>query len=470
MPAPPPVVLDRTSAVPLHRQIYDRVRDAVARRVLKPGDRLPSARSLANQLGIARGTVDTAYAMLSAEGYVVARGAGGTVVAPELEAHAIPPRGSQPPPPGAAPGPIRGGVPAPFQMGLPALDAFPRKLWARLVARQARTMPAGALAYPDPAGLPELRDAIRRYLAVARGIACAPGQIFVTAGFRGALGLLARVLLSAGDRVWLEDPGFFLTRHAVEAASGRVVPVPVDGHGLDVAAGVRCARHARLVVVTPAHQMPLGVALSLPRRLALLEWADSAKAWIVEDDYDSEFRYAGRPLPSLKSLDRAGRVLYAGTFSKVLFPGLRLGYLVVPEPLAPRFARMAAALQPAASALDQAVVAAFIEAGHLARHIRRMRSLYAERRAGLAAALAAVFADRLRIELGAGGMHLLARLPAGGSDRRLVSLARAHGLAPGALSEMAVARHSDQGLLLSFTNIPADQARRAAMRLKRAIG
>jgi GntR family transcriptional regulator/MocR family aminotransferase len=468
--AVPPIALDRASTTPFYRQIYERVRDAIARQAFRPGDRLPSARSLANQLGIARGTVDTAYGVLSAEGYVAMRGAAGTVVMPGLKARAIPPREPVTPAPRRVEGGmVYGGVPQPFQMGLPALDAFPRKLWTRLAAQRAREMPTAALTYPDPAGSRELRDAIMRYLAVARGIACAPEQVFLTAGFHGALGLIARVLFRPGDKVWLEDPGFILARRAIETAGACIVPVPVDGEGMDVAQGIKRARGARMAMVTPSHQMPLCVALSLRRRLALLEWAGEAKAWIVEDDYDSEYRYTGRPLPALKSLDRAGRVLYAGTFSKVLFPGLRLAYLVVPERLAGGFARMAAALQPASSALDQAVVADFMQGGHFARHIRRMRVLYAERRLALARALGGTLKDRFTIELGAGGMHLLARLNDRESDQYLVRLAQNHGLSPEALSRMAIKDDCGQGLLLSFTNIPADQAPMTARRLEAAL-
>lgn len=460
--------LDPKAAAPFFRQIYDRVRGAVARGLLQPGDRLPSARALATNLGVARGTVDAAYAMLVGEGYALAQGAAGTVISP----------GVKPPPPAAKPSPRmpRAGADAfmspgwPFQMGLPALDAFPRKLWTRLATRRARQLAAGTMSYPDALGHPPLREAVARYLAVARGIACTAEQIVITAGFQGALGLITRALLPPGEAAWLEDPGYFLVRHAMDAAGARIVAVPVDADGLDVAAGLRRERHARLAIVSPAHQSPTGVALSLPRRLALLDWARTTNAWIVEDDYDSEFRYLGRPLPALKSLDRDDRVLYVGTFSKVLMPALRLGYLVLPDDLVRPFAAAMRALHPAPSALEQAVVADFMTEGHFARHIRRMRSLYAERRAALAEALSDRFEGRFSIALKAGGMHLIARLDDRESDRYLVSLAETHQLAPGPLSAMAIERDAGQGLLLSFTNIPADQAPAMADRLAKAIG
>jgi len=460
--------LDTKVNIPFFRQIYARVRDGIASGLLKPGDRLPSVRALATNLGVARGTVDAAYAMLVGEGYAVARGAAGTVVSP----------GAKPPPPVARPPQrvSRGNDDVfmspgwPFQMGLPALDAFPRKLWTRLAAKRVRELAPGTMTYPDALGHAPLRDAIARYLAVARGIACSPEQIVITSGFQGALGLVTRAMLRPGDPVWLEDPGYFLVRHAMQAAGMRLVAVPVDADGIDVAQGLRRERGARLAVVTPSHQSPTGVALTLPRRLALLDWARKAKAWIVEDDYDSEFRYSGRPLPALKSLDRDDRVLYVGTFSKVLMPALRLGYLVLPESLVRPVGAVLRALHPGGSALQQAVVADFMTEGHFARHIRKMRGLYAERRAALADALSDRFSDRFTIALKAGGMHLIARLDDRESDRYLVSLAETHQLAPAPLSAMAIERDAGQGLLLSFTNIPADQAPAVAERLARAIG
>ncbi|MCK6449892.1 MAG: PLP-dependent aminotransferase family protein [Alphaproteobacteria bacterium] len=466
------LVLDRRSDVPFHRQIYERVRDAIARGTLNPGDRLPSARSLANQLGTARGTVDTAYAVLAGEGYIVARGAAGTIVAPALKSPAIAALQAKPtavPRLLDSPVDIAPGTVMPFQMGLPALDAFPRKLWTRLAARHARHLSPATMAYTDGAGHAPLRAAVMRYLAVARGIVCTPNQVLLTAGYHGAVGLISRSLLDPGDRVWFEDPGFHLARRSLEMAGARIVPVPVDGDGIDVGAGIERARRARFAVVTPSHQMPLGVALSLSRRLALLAWARDAGAWIIEDDYDSEYRYTGRPLPALKSLDRDGRVLYVGTFSKVLFPGLRLGYLVVPEDQARRFAAVAGALQPDRAALVEATVADFMREGHFARHIRRMRALYAERRLALARALDAVFAGRLKIGLGAGGMHLMARLD-GDDDVTAVGKALSYVLAPEALSRMAIEADCGRALLLSFTNIPAQQAQAQARRLKEAIG
>jgi GntR family transcriptional regulator/MocR family aminotransferase len=289
----------------------------------------------------------------------------------------------------------------------------------------------------------------------------------VTAGYQGALNLIAHVLVAPGEAFWCEDPGYPRAHHGLAAAVARVVPVPVDGEGMRVEDAVAAAS-ARLAIVTPAHQSPLGVALSLPRRLALLAWAEANGAWIVEDDYDGELHYAGRPLPALKSLDHAEIVIYAGSFSKVLYPGLRLGYLVAPNRLVDRFAAAAPLFSGGAGRLDQAVVARFMQQGHFARHLKRMRGLYATRRAALAEALAAVFGERLRIELQSGGMHLLARPSDDASDSELARLAERHDLAPSPLSAYTLAADCGPGLLLSFTNVP--EAGAAARALYAAIG
>jgi GntR family transcriptional regulator/MocR family aminotransferase len=462
-----PIVLDRSVSGPLHLQIATRLRAAITAGMLAPGARLPSARSLAGQLGVARGTVDAGYAVLIGEGVVVPRGSGGTIVSPELAARASPP--VQRRMPFAARRAEAPSAPLPFRMGLPALDAFPRKLWTSLTVRAARGLGAEALGLPDPAGWRPLREAIAAYLGVSRGILCTPDQVLVTAGFQGALALVTRVLLRPGDPVWVEDPGYILARQALEAAGATLVPVRVDREGLRVAAGMVAAPRAKLAVVTPTHQCPLGVALSLPRRLALLGWAAESSAWVLEDDYDSEFRYTGHPLPALKSLDRGGRVLYAGSFSKVLFPGLRLGYLVVPDELAEAFARASRLGSFGLPPLEQRVAAAFMADGHFARHLRRMRGLYAVRRRALAEALTAAFGDAVALELAAGGMHLLARFPGAADDGTLARRAAAAGLAPTALSSLAMAHDCGQGLLLSFTNVPEGDAEALTRRLRTAI-
>ena len=473
----PPVRINRRSATPAYRQIYARFREAIARGILRPGERLPSARSLASQLATARGTVDLAYSLLSEEGFIVSRGAAGTCVALGIIAPAKPSNPSLHTP---LPTPLkRSEMPsrrirgmAPFQMGVPALDAFPYPLWTRLTNRRARQVALRGLVSPDPVGYEPLRAALASYLAVARGIMCSPAQIVITCGFQGALGIITRAFLRAADQVWMENPGYFLARAALAAAGATLVPVAVDAEGIDVAAGMAQAPQARFAYVTPSHQSPLGMSLSLPRRLALLAWADRARAWIIEDDYDGEFRYESRPLPALKSLDESGRVLYTGTFSKVLLPGFRLGYLVVPEGQIDLVRRTNELFYRGCPTLEQAIITDFIVDGHFARHIKRMRTLYSERRAALFHALEKELSDQVHVELQAGGMHLVARFPGLGTDLALVESASRHGLAPMALSPWFMKRPSKRGppaLLLSFTNIPCDTADLAVTRLAQAL-
>ena len=445
--------LNPAAAEPFYRQIYDRFRSAIASGVLKPGDRIPSARALTKELGLARGTVDAAYSLLAAEGYVQARGQAGTIVTPDLKPR--PPLASPPPrsDDGSHPPSFRPDTTLPFQMGLPALDAFPRKIWARLGARCVRVMQPADMAHPSVYGLQALREQIAAYLHVSRGVNCSPAQIFVTSGYRHTLDLIGRSLLKAGDRVWLEDPGYPPTRDLLKHMNMAVIAVPVDREGIVVSEGIQSTPRARAAVVTPAHQSPLGVSLSLPRRLALLDWAARQNAWIIEDDYDGEYRYASRPLPALKSLDRDGRVLYAGTFSKVLFPSLRLAYLVVPEALVERFEQISQALAAGSPQLTQALVTAFITEGHFARHIQRMRKLYAERREATVAGLEGVLGKHMRIDSQPGGMHLILRFQGRRSDRKLVARMRAAGLYGEALTDWTMGSDGASAVLLGFTNV-----------------
>ncbi|HEY4371007.1 MAG TPA: PLP-dependent aminotransferase family protein [Burkholderiales bacterium] len=456
--------LDPAAAAPFYRQVYGRFLDAIASGILKPGDRIPSARALSQELGLARGTIETAYSLLAAEGYIQALGQAGTIVTPGLKTRA-PARMPKPPAAESAPS-FRPDSVLPFQMGLPALDAFPRKIWARLGASRVRAMQPADMAHPEVCGLPALRTQIAAYLRVSRGIACAPAQVFVTSGYRHTIALIAQALLQAGDRVWLENPGYPPTRELLGHLRITAVPVPVDQDGMVVADGVRRAPRARAAVVTPAHQSPLCVSLSLTRRWALLDWAAQNSAWIIEDDYDGEYRYASRPLPALKSLDREGRVLYAGTFSKVLFPGIRLAYLVVPEAQVERFEAIVQAFAGGSPALMQSIVAAFIEEGHFARHIQRMRKLYAGRRESTAAGLAGVLGKHMRIEPQPGGMHLILRLRGGRADRPLAARMRAAGLYAEALADWTTGGRAAPALLVNFTNVDsADTAQRLGKRI-----
>ncbi len=458
--------LDPAAAEPYYRQIYERFRNAISSGLLKPGDRIPAARALAKELGLARGTIEAAYSLLVAEGYIQARGQAGTIVAPGLK----------PQTPVAIPEPpldkrissigFRPDSILPFQMGLPALDEFPRKIWARLGARCVRAMQPSDMAHPSIYGLPKLRAEIAAYLQVSRGINCAASQVFVTSGYRHTIELIGLALLKAGDRVWLEDPGYPPTRELLAHMQIAAVPVRVDQEGMVVSEGIKSAPRARAAVVTPAHQSPLGVSLSLPRRQALLDWAGRHNAWIVEDDYDGEYRYVSRPLPALKSLDRDGRVLYAGTFSKVLFPSIRLAYLVVPESQVERFEQIIQTFAGGSPELTQAIVTAFITEGHFARHIQRMRRLYAERREATSAGLQSVLGQHVRIDAQPGGMHLILRLQGRQSDRELVARMREEGLYAEALSDWTKEGEGASALLVNFTNI---DSRRTAEKLGKRI-
>jgi GntR family transcriptional regulator/MocR family aminotransferase len=444
--------LDRKATEPFYRQIYNRVRGAIASGLLKPGDRIPSARALMKELGLARGTIETAYSLLAAEGYIQSRGQAGTIVTPGLRLP-TPPSTLTTPPRSIARVSFRPDSILPFQMGLPALDAFPRKIWAHLGARCVRATQASEMAHPSVFGLPRLRQEIAAYLQVSRGISCSPSQVFVTSGYRHTIELICHALLKARDRVWLENPGYPPTRDILKYMNMATVPVPVDGEGVVVPEGIKRAPRAQAAVVTPGHQSPLCVSLSLPRRLALLDWAQRNKAWIIEDDYDGEYRYVSRPLPALKSLDHDGRVLYSGTFSKVLFPGLRIAYLVVPEAQVERFEQIIETLAGGTPTLTQSIVSGFISDGHFARHIQRMRRLYAERRDEVTAGLGDVLKRHMKIDSPPGGMHLILRMRGQRSDRRLVGRMREDGLYGEAMSDWMIGGAGEPALLVGFTNI-----------------
>ncbi len=359
----------------LQQQVYESIRRAILEGIVAPGTRLPSSRALAGDLGVSRTTTLLAVQQLQAEGYLTARRGSGTFVAGELPDDLLRRQATRPaarprhPPLSrrgtalvAAPQGARrlGGPPRAFRIGTPGVDLFPVGLWSRLASRRLRSVTAAQLDYGDSAGLRVLREAIADHVQTARGTRCEADQVLVVAGAQQGLELICRLLLDPGDRVWMEEPGYPGARSALLGAGARILPVRVDTEGLDVAMGARRAGDARLVYVTPSHQYPLGVPMSLPRRLALLEWASAARAWVIEDDYDSEFRYGARPVPCLHGLDVDGRVIYVGSFSKTLFPALRLGFLIVPPDLQDGLVAARAAADQHPPALDQAVLADFI--------------------------------------------------------------------------------------------------------------
>jgi GntR family transcriptional regulator/MocR family aminotransferase len=459
--------LDRAKKTPLATQIYATIRESIESGQIPAHAKLPSWRDLAAQLGVSRGTVRLAYERLIDEQLALGLGAAGTRVTERRSAAATSPWSAEAPP---MPDLFHdfGTVPLPFQMGVPAQDAFPGALWSRILTREARRSAAGPVGYPDPRGEPALRKEIAAYLGIARGLRCSPSQVLITAGFSGALGIAIRGLGLEGRTAWMEEPGFPLTRAALGLAGMTAVAVPVDEDGLDVAAGIRIAAGAALAVVTPGQQAPLGMTMPLARRLALLEWARRNDAWIVEDDYLSELQLAGRAAPALASLDQDERVLHVGTFSKTISPALRLGFLVVPPALAPRFGNLMACLAPAPTGMIQRAVADFMQEGHYLRHLRRMKRVYAVRREALLHGLREQAAGAIEVESTA-GMAVVARLHGAVSDVEIAVRARAFGLAPTPLSPWYVQPRRRQGLLLGVTNVDAQRVAADCRRLAELV-
>jgi GntR family transcriptional regulator / MocR family aminotransferase len=454
-----PIQLDRARRTPLSAQIYSAIREGIENGRLASGARLPSWQDLAAQLGVSRGTVRVAYERLIAEQFAIGLGPAGTRVAERRSRSSIPDWSPEAP---LLPDLFYefGNAPLAFQMGVPAQDAFPFKLWSRILTRETRRAAAAPVTYPDPRGDPELRKEVAAYLGLARGLRCNPSQVLITGGFSGALGLAIRGLQLGRMGAWIEEPGFPLTRTALGLAGSAVTAVPVDAEGLDVAAGVRTAAGAALAVVTPGQQAPLGMTMSLPRRLALLAWARRNDAWIIEDDYLSELQLKGRAAPAVASLDHGGRVLHIGSFSKTISPALRLGFMVVPPELGGRFGELAACLAPAPTAAVQRAVAEFLRDGHYLRHLRRMKRLYAARRETLLRCLGEIAPNSIKVQATA-GLAVVVLLPKSVSDVDIASRALQFGLAPGPLSAWYGQPPRQQGLLLCVTNLnerrlPAD--------------
>jgi GntR family transcriptional regulator/MocR family aminotransferase len=454
--------------VPAYREIYHRVRSEILTGRLPARARLPSSRTLADQLGVARGTVELAYQLLAGDGYTLSEGARGTIVNPSLPSERKPATFAS-----DSRKPLREiqlrlpPKPLLFQMGLPALDAFPRKQWAQVASRVARRFDIEQFAHPhDVMGYEPLRQAIASHVRITRGIACAAEQVLITAGALGAFELIAQTMIAGpGDSAWVEDPGYFYARHILLKSPIRLIGIPVDDEGLDVAAGIAAAPDATMAVVTPTHHYPFGMRLSDARQRALLDWAERRHAWIVEDDYDSAFHFRGTPPPALKSFDRSGRVLTIGSFSKVMFPGLRMGYLIVPQPLLELFARRARIAHPSPPLMIQQMVHAFMQEGHLARHVSRMRRLYADRRDALVTALRALLPDALDVAVPDGGTHVVARLRGEERDVDLVTRLRANGIGPAALSRCSLTAPAVNGLIINYTNVAVEDARAAVERM-----
>jgi GntR family transcriptional regulator/MocR family aminotransferase len=463
------IPLDHSSSVPLHRQIYQWLRRAILDGQLQPRQKLPSTRTLASSLGVSRNTASNAYEQLQAEGYVERTIGSGTTVAhffPERDPSA--PVASRAPSNVSHPDPSPFGIaaqsrsvpaflarspssePPAFRLGTPALDLFPYRLWAQLLARRARHSLPHHSDYQQSAGYPPLREAIAAHIAVTRGVRCQADHLLITSGAQAALDLTARLLVNREDVVWMEDPGYPGAWAALEGTGAYLTPVPVNADGMEVAQGRVLSPRARLAYVTPSHQFPLGVTMKLEQRLALLHWANEANAWILEDDYDSEYRFGARPVEALQGLDRADRVIYIGTFSKVLFPAVRLGYVVVPAALIELFtlAQRFQSIHP--PILEQMALADFLVGGHFARHLRRMRGLYAARLEALLAAIRSECGHLLEAQAPQAGMHLVGWLPPGMADMEVEQRAARAGIEVVALSSMSRQPLPRGGLVLGF--------------------
>ncbi len=482
---------DKNSAMPLYRQIYEAIRRAILRGEFAAGTRLPATRFLAEQLGVARMTVVNAYEQLLAEGYIEGKLGSGTYVAATLpdemlrvkeEKFSRNKESARPRKPSLS---QRGKWLAStsiatlrvqadnnqyaFQNGMPAVDEFPFKLWSQLAARRWQNPPRELLGYGDPAGYLPLRASIAAHLKTARAVQCDAGQVIIVAGAQQALDLVARVLLDPNDIAWFEDPGYPGARNSFLFAGAKVNYIEVDHEGFDLAGAIKRYKSARLVYVTPSHQFPLGITMSLSRRLALLEWAERSNALIIEDDYNSEYRYAGRPLASLQGLDTAGRVIYIGTFSKTIFPSLRLGCVVVPKDLTSAFIAARALIDRHSPSLDQATLADFINEGHFARHIRRMRTLYEERQAILVAAAQRELKGLIEVAPADAGMHLVGWLPNNLNDGAASEKAVRYGVEAAPVSAYSANALPRGGLVLGYTGVNSRQIKDGVKRLAKAL-
>ncbi|CAB3921932.1 HTH-type transcriptional regulatory protein GabR [Achromobacter anxifer] len=463
-------------AQPRQRQLIQRLKQAILAGQLPAGGKLPSSRALSEELDISRNTVLIAYEQLTAEGYVIADRQG-TRVAPLSAAAAIAAKRAAPPPPQPALTAQRltrivstryaHDSSLPMTPGTPALTQFPISAWRRAQDRALQAAPATTLGYGHPVGEPALREAIAQYLRVSRGVRCDASRIVITEGAQGALALCVQLLTNPGDTAWLEDPGYRGAKSAFHSGDLDVVAMRVDADGIVIPESAWRERPPRLIQTTPSHQYPTGAVLSLPRRLGLIERARQAGAWIIEDDYDSEFRHQGEPIAAMQGLVEDAPVLYVGTFSKTMFPALRLGFLVLPEAIAAQAMPSIIEMMRGGHRLEQLTMAAFMENGQFSRHLGRMRRLYRERQAALREALAEHLGIEHEVLGGHCGLHLTVRLPAQFPDREIVQQARKIGMNPGALSSFAVAPQAeDNGLVIGYGNTGAERFAGLVRRLR----
>ena len=467
------IPFDRNSGKPFYKQIYDGYRDAILSRRLRSGQRLPSTRNLAMELGISRLPAINAFEQLKHEGYIEGRIGAGTYVK-----ETIPDELSKPvlnAKPWSLRQKVRSYLPrnehilGPFRVSLPALDQFPHRIWSPLVSHHAKNLSIDRMAYGDPAGHLPLRIAITDYLQTARGVHCEAGQILIVSGSQMALHLCAMALLKPGDSLCMEEPGYPGAKNALTRTGATLIPIPVDNNGISVSKVIALVKRAGVVYVTPSHQYPLGMSMTASRRLELLDWAKQNGSWILEDDYDSEFRYASRPFGALQGMDTASRVIYIGTFSKVLFPSLRIGYIVIPPTLYDTFVHLREAFDIFSPVLPQLVLTDFLQEGHFARHLRRMRSVYFGRRNALVQAIHDYLGDVLQPYNIDAGLHLTAFLKWNIDDCEVVRRAAEQQISASALSICYAGRKSKKGLILGFGSSTERQMRPAAQKLARII-
>ena len=477
----PVIPVNNDKSTPMYIQLYDWFRSAIIHGQLSPGQRIPSSRHLALDLQISRITVLTAFEQLYAEGYLESSVGSGTYVAKSIPNHAakltlVASRATASTPRhgtrriselGAkflsAPT-IPRGLRA-FQVGLPALDSFPKTTWSRLAIRHSRHTRKELMAYGDPMGRLACRQAIAEYLSVVRGVRCQPDQIMIVSGSQQALDFAARVLLDPGDPVWLEEPCDLGAVRAFAAAGARLVPVRVDQEGLDVNRAIKRCPDARVAVVTPSHQFPLGMTMSATRRVLLLDWATRNGSWIVEDDDDNEFRFGVPPIASLQGLDRDARVIYVGTFSKVLFPSLRIGYLIIPSDLIPAFSRVRETSDIFPPPLHQEVLTDFIREGHLERHIRRMRMLYMERHNTLVAEIRKRLGPGFEVVTANTGTYLVMLLRKNLQDTIVAEKAARADISTIPLSVCYQEEPRKQGLILGYGGVNRKQIQNGLSKL-----
>ena len=474
----------RARGTPLYRWLYDELRSAILAGHLRPGARLPATRDLAAQYGLSRPTIVTAFEQLRSEGYVEGKVGSGTYVSKTLPDELL-----QAPRTKSVMRARRRGIPLSayarrlqplsraesrparaFRANQPALDAFPMNLWAKVASRRLRRVSARLLAGGEALGYRPLREAVAEYLNTSRGVKCAADQVLIISGVQQALDRTAHLLLDASDPVWMEEPGYPGAAVVFRAVGAKICPVPVDSEGLNLEAGRRrWQQRPRLVYVTPAHQFPLGVTMSLRRRLSLLEWARRSRTIIFEDDYDSEYRYSGRPIPALQGLDRAAVVIFAGSFTDVLFPALRLAYLVVPSDMVDIFAAAESVSTHHPPLIDQAILCDFIREGHFARHVRRMRELYAERLAVLVESAHERLAGLLEIPVVEAGLRTVGWLQGGILAEQAAQAAAKYDVEVIPLSRYAYGRSRRNGLVLGFAAVDARELRRGVEQLARAL-